>query len=566
MKKFFLIFILIITSKAFCCTTILVTKKATKDGSLIVSHSDDDELGDQRIVSVPAKKNKKGDRRAIYPDLTTNYPRYVGKSSSKAYDIKGYKPTEPLGYIDEVASTYSYFDGNYGIINEKQLSLGECTNSTYFYYDQEIGKRIMGIGQLSKIALERCDKAKDAIHLMGALAEKYGYYGYGETLLVADKEEGWVFEISCDPEGESAIWVAKKVPDGEVFVAANQFRIQEINPDDPDILYSSNLFDLSKKYNWNKNKTLNWLQAVCPGEFDHPYYSLRRVWRAFDLINPSLKLSPYVENAFTKYYPFSIKPQNPLTIEDIMKIHRDHYEGTEFDLTKGTAAGPYGCPNRYVGKYDRVDFPNKMKTKLKGAWERSISIYYTGYTYVTQIRDYLPDAIGGITWIGFDDASLSCFVPFYAGINDLPKNIQYGSPQTFDKSNAWWPFNTCANWISYFYYASKDIIKKQNELEKLEFDNQLELEKKALEMFDKSPKKAKKFLTKYCIKNSDFIVNEWWSLLNLLLAKYRDGFINIPEMAQLVGYPNWWLENAGYENGPINYMKKYTQQTNYSEK
>lgn len=554
MKKIILILILI-TVEAFSCTTMLITKKATTDGSLIVSHSDDDELGDQRIVYVPAQSHKKGSKRAIYLDNSNNYPRYVGKDTSPAYNLKGFKKTEPLGYIDQVEKTYAYIDANYGIINEYQLSIGECTNSTYFQFDQEKDKRIMGIGQLSKIALERCKKAKDAVKLMGELAEKYGYYGFGETLLLADKEEGWVFEISCTPDGTSAMWVAKKVPDGEVFVAANQFRIQDIDPNDPDILFSSNLFELAKKYGWNKDKKLNWLKSVCPGEFDHPYYCLRRVWRAFSLINPSLNLSPYVEGPYTTYYPFSIKPEKKLTIQDIMKIHRDHYEGTPFDMTKGLAAGPYGSPNRYLGTYDRVDFPNKMTTKLKGAWERSISIYYTGFIYVTQIRDWLPDSIGGVTWIGFDDPYLTCFIPFYAGVTNLPDSFQYGSPDKFDKNFAFWAFNLCANWIYYFNYASQDIINKQKQLETLEFKQQQDIENKALSIHKTSPAKAKKYLTNYCINNANNVVKEWWGLLDFLLGKYRDGFINLPKVAQLVGYPEWWLEKVDYKNGPTTYEK-----------
>jgi dipeptidase len=560
MKKIILILI-IITVEAFSCTTILVTKKASKDGSLIVSHSDDDELGDQRIVYVPAITHKKGSKRPIYLDDILNYPRYVGTETSLAYNIKGFKKSEPIGYIDQVEKTYAYIDGNYGIMNEYQLSIGECTDSTYFYFDYDKDKRIMGICQLSKIALERCKKAKDAVKLMGTLAEKYGYYGFGETLLLGDKQEGWIFEISCSPDGTSAIWVAKKVPDGEVFVAANQFRIQDIEPNDPDILYSSNLFDIAKKYGWNKDKKMNWVKSVCCGEFDHPYYSLRRVWRVFSLINPSLNLIPNVEGPYTTYYPFSIKPQNKLSVQDIMRIHRDHYEGTPFDLTKGLASGPYGSPNRFLGDYDHEDFPNKRTTKLKGAWERPISIYYTGFVYVTQIRDWLPDAIGGIAWIGFDDPSLNCFMPIYAGVTDLPESFQYGSPTKFDRKFAWWAFNFCSNWVNYFHYASKDIIEKQKQLEELEFKKQQEIETRALSINKESKARAKKFLTNYCINNSNYVVNEWWNLSNYLIVKYSDGFINIPKIAQKVGYPNWWLEDVGYQNGPTTYEKPILENT-----
>ncbi len=556
MKKLTLIFT-IFFSYAFCCTTTISTKGATQDGSIIISHSDDDEIGDQRIVYVPSKKHNKGSKRAIYPNQTQNFPRYVGKSTAPAYNIKGYPPTQPLGYVDQAKETYAYFVGNYGIINEHQLAFGECTNSTYYYFDMDKDKRIMGISELSQIALERCKYAKEAIKLMGALAEEYGYYGYGETLLVGDKNEAWVFEISCTPEGTSAIWVAKKVPDGEVFAAANQFRIQKIDPENQDNLYSSNLFDLAKKHNWKNpnDKFLNWQKAVCPGEFDHPYYSLRRVWRVFDLINPSMKLSPWIEGPYTSYYPFSIKPEKKLTIKDLMKIHKDHYEETEFDLTKGLAAGPYGSPNRYLGKYDRINFPNKQKTPLKGAWERSISIYYTGYTYITQIRDFLPDPIGGVTWIGYDDPHLTCFIPFYIGMETLPDSFQYGNPQVFDRSFAWWAFNLCSNWTAYFYYAVKDLKEKQNELQDYLFEKQKEIENQAAYIYNRSYVKTKKYLTNECLKNAEYIVDEWWNLLDFLISKYRDGFINIPTVGEYVGYPEWYLDEVGYQKGPTTYEK-----------
>ena len=534
----------------------LFTKGATEDGSVMVSHSDDNEVGDQRIVYVGAKTYPKGAKRPVFLEKQM-FPRYVGTDRGDAYHLAGYPPSKPVGFIDQVEKTYAYLDANYGVINEHLLAIGECTNSTHFYFAAPGPTRLFGIAELSRIALERCKRAKEAVLLIGKLAEQRGYYGWGETLLLADPDEGWVFEISCAPDGKSALWVAKRVPDGEIFVAANQFRIQEIDPQDPTLLYSSNLFRIAQEQNvLEKGKPLNWLRLICPGEFDHPYYSLRRVWRVQSRLNPDLNLSPWVEDAFTSYYPFSVKPKKRVRVEEVFALYRDHYEGTEFDLTKGVAAGPYSSPARFIGSYDRTDFPNKRKTPLPGAWERAISIYYTGYTYVAQLRKELPKEIGGVVWVGFDEPYTSCFMPIYSGVSDLPRSFQYGSPKIYTPDFAWWPFNFVANWIRSIYsYSVKDVVKKQKELEDKEREEALKLEKELATLWKKQPGSVKERATQFCLENAQTILKQWNSLRTDLIEKYNDGYDNKPEPGGMIGYPQEWLDRAGYAKGPISYQK-----------
>ncbi|HQQ55674.1 MAG TPA: C69 family dipeptidase, partial [Mesotoga sp.] len=219
MRKILLVLIVVaaIVSIGWACTTILVSKGASVDGSVMTSHSCDCGACDFRYVYVPAADYEPGAQRAVYPFLE-GYPRYVGKDMGPTYDDPNYPPTEPLGYIDQVEHTYAYYDGAYGIINEHQLAIGECTCSAKVYAQAKAGECIFDVSALSKVALERCTTAREAIELMGALAVEYGYYGWGETLTVADTEEAWVFEICATPDQKSALWAAKKVPDGEVFV------------------------------------------------------------------------------------------------------------------------------------------------------------------------------------------------------------------------------------------------------------------------------------------------------------------------------------------------------------
>ena len=558
MKKLSFVLIIIIFNLGFSCTNILVTKKASIDGSVIVAHIDDDEVGDNRITYVPAKDNKKGDKRAVFKH-TSVYPRYVGTARGPAYNISGYKQTKPIGYVDQVEHTYAYYEANYALMNEHQLSFGEATASANYYYEPS-KDRILDSGELARIALERCLKAKDAIILMGKLAEKYGYYGWGEILLVADTEEGWVFEICPTPEGKSALWVAQKVKDGEVFVDANIFKIRDVKKDDPQMLYSTNLFDIAQREKWlDTNGNLDWLKSVTPGEYNHPYYSLRRIWRLQSKINPSLNLSPWVEGPYTREYPFSIKPSKKLSCNDVINLLRDHYEGTEFDMTKGIAAGSFGDPNRYTGEYDlQYNQPGKKKVSLplKGAWERPISVFYAGYTHVKQSREYLPDEIGGVCWIGFDACYTNCFMPFYPGCGGLPESIEYYTPGDFNVKQAWWAFNFVANWATIKYdYMKKDIQNKQQIIEKKEFSDQKKIESEALKLYKKDKEKAKEFLKNYCFNNCNNVLDQWWDLAKFLIVKYTDGYINIPKIAENVGYPQWWRNDVGYSKGPISYKK-----------
>jgi len=531
---------------------LLATKGATKDGSVIVAHSDDNELGDQRIIYVPAANYPDNAKRAVYPYIE-DYPRYVGSDRGPAYNIPGFKPTKPLGYIDQVKHTYAYIEGSYATINDHQLAFAESTTVSKVSLQPAPGKRILDISALSRIAAERCDTAVCAVKTMGSLAEKYGYYGDGEALFIGDKNEGWLFEISGTPSGTSALWVAEKIPDGTVAAFANEYRIRTVNQNDPNMLYSSNLFEVTQKAGWwnPKEGPLDWLKTVSPGEYYHPYYSLRRVWRFYSLINPKNKLNPWVKDGYSDAYPFSMKPAKKMTVQDVIAIFRDHYEGTPFDLTKGVASGPFNSPTRYLGKSD-LYFPLPKNMKLPGAWERPIAMYYCGFMTIAQLRSHLPDSIGGVVWIGLDQPDTTVFVPFYSGINTMPDSYATINSNQFDRSKAWWAFNFVSNWIELKYsYMIKEVNTLQNQLENTEFKQQPVFEKKALMMSKKYPNLLSKYLTEFCTDNANKITQRWWQFADYLVVKYNKGFVN----KKYVGYPSAWLETTDYSRGPTTYQK-----------
>jgi dipeptidase len=567
MKKIFLylsmaVILFVGWAPAYSCTTVAVGSKATKDGSVIVSHSND-ALRDARVVRVSAADHPKGSLRNVYYEQPAcgylpeyggvRYRNYVGKDRGTVYDT-GETPSKPIGTIPQVGHTYAYFESVYGIMNEHQLSIGETTcRAKVDNIKPDPEKRIFYSSSLARVALERCRKARNAVMLIGSLIDQYGYYGTGECLVLADTEEAWVIEMcGYDTDGSDGLWVAKRVPDDGFFVSANQFRIREVTKNSSDMMYSSNLFAVCEKKGWWKPEDgeLDWAAAVGEGEYHHPYSSLRRVWRILSRVKPSANFSPYVKDALTSEYPFTVTPDKPLSVLDVISLHRDYYEGTEFDLTKGAAAGAYGNPIRYDD--------SEKNSEIKGAFERSLSIYRCIYTVVNQSRSWLPDPVGGLMWVSFDSPAESCFMPIYTGVINMPPSFIRGAMVRYDPESAWWTFNLVANYATIKYsYMIKDIKSQQQKLEGNEFRQEPEIEKKAATYWEQGEKQwCRDYLTTYCKENAANVMESWRKLWEQLVVGYNDGYRIGPDgHKDKIGYPAEWLKAVDYENGPTKYRK-----------
>ena len=500
------------------CTSVFVTKSVSIDGSVMTTHSCDGNY-EFRIHLIPGNKNEPGTMRPVYKGggfgRENRQPRLVGE-------------------IPEVEQTFSRYDAAYPFMNEKQVAIGETTNGgkRELYNDEGI----FDIMELERVALERASTAREAIKIMGSLATKYGYGDYGECLTVIDPNEAWLFEIfGPGPFEKGAVWAAQRIPEGHVGVSANRSRISFLNLEDKDhFMASENVFSLAEEMGWwdpNSGEAFKFNEA-----YGRPpsYNMIRREWRVFEILAPSLKRDPWDMDV-----PFSVKPDKKVSARDLMSIHRDYYEGTEFDMTKGLAAGPYGSPNRWS---TRTRPPEGTI-----GWERSISIFRCSYCVVLQCRDWLPDWIGGLVWFAEDDPKTSCFVPFYCGITRLPRAFETGGRDKFERESAFWAFNFVGNWAELkFIYMIEDIKEKYTTIEDEFFNLQPVIEKTAVELFKKDPKLAQAYLTDYSCTKAQSVVDAWWAFGEFLIAKYSDGYINFPQTGRSVGYPQEWLDKVEF--------------------
>jgi dipeptidase len=571
-------------SVAAACTTLIAGKDATTDGSVMVSHSNDGEFNtDPRLVHIPARdydlSNPAERLRPIYA-APESYPRYVcskGPHCPKAYESKGplQVPFKPIGFIDQVEHTFSYHEETYASVNEHQVAIGESTCSGVFATNstEAGGFAIMSIDQLSRIALERSTSSRAAVKLMGSLAEKFGFYGANsfegsaESLLVIDPEEGFIFHVLPDPTGRSAIWVAQRVPDDHVAVVANMFTIREVDlKDSRNFLGSANMHAVAEAHGWwspASGKKLDFTATFSDGEYAHKYYTGRRMWGAYRLLAPETFLpSEYGDLRRDAVYPTTTAVAAPVSLQDFFAVHRYHYQGTRFDMTKGMASGAFGTPDRYT--------KSVADSEVKGNWERPIGLFRTSDSYVVQARSWLPREVGATLWWGAHAAHGTVYAPYPAGMDALPEATK-GVQADFDRSTAFWAHRYVLNLAQIKYVDMiREVQDRQRELE----ERGLEIQRAVDERWLASGGGDRKELTRVFSDHAADIVRTFVRLSDELMFKYADGWNNYDTHAVPViphrdtpapspappsdfdsrdlGYPDWWIKNreVGYVDGP----------------
>ncbi len=514
------------------CTPLGVGKDASADGSVMVSHTCDGWY-DQRIIIIPGGEHEDGEMVDIYNDpcLATRPTREPVK----------------VGEIPQAATTYTYFHVGYPFMNEKQLMMGEFTWSGREELYNPNGMLV--IANLEELGLARAATAREAIEIMGAMAEEYGYNDGGETLVIGDTEELWVFEVcgggglwTPDSGAPGAHWVAQRVPDDEVFVGANRARVGVVDFEDTEnFMWSTDLTELPKAMEWwEEGEPFNFAEIFNPEPYGAPYYAARREWRAFSLLAPSQTFP--IKDRY-EAYDFSIKPDEKVSVQDIMDIYSDHLEGTDYDLTTDKASGPFGNPTRWPVTRDTK--PEDMQGQ---DWERAISLFRCSYSFVSQSRDWLPDPVGGLLWFGQDSPDTTVYVPLYAGTTEVPEEWSTGKRHEFDPDSSWWAFNLVNNYANLRWDAMyKDIREKKASIEEVFFADQEAIEAEAVALFEEDPEKAVEFVTQYSYDAMDMVNDEWWAFAWHLIGTYYDGMmINEDGSSTNLSYPMEWLEEVGF--------------------
>ena len=485
------------------CTNILVTKGASKDGSTMLTYSADSYQLFGELYHYPAAEYPEGAMLDVYE-----------------WDVPGHF----LGRIPQVRRTYNVI----GNMNEHQLAITETT----FGGRAELGKPngIMDYGSLIYITLQRAKTAREAIGVMTALVNEHGYCSSGESFSIADKDEVWILELIGKGEyGKGAVWVARRIPDGYVSAHANQARITTFPQNDPqNCLYSPDVVSFARErgYFKGKDKDFDFSAAYAPLDFSGVRFCEARVWAIFRRIDPELgkKYERYAQgyDLSLERMPLWIKPDEKLSVRDVMELMRDHYEDTPLDVRGTVMAGPYNAPygtRPLEWEYDSVKY----------FCERPVSTPQTAFSLVSQSRGWLPDEIGGILWFGVDDTYFTCYTPVYTSSTRVAECFAVGNGDfnTYSPTAAFWKFNRVsqAAYAKYSFMAP-DIRKRQAELEDKHIRTVQAIDAAASVLYKTSPEEAVEFVTNFSIENAQNMVAQWDRLEAFLLVKYFDGVIH----------------------------------------
>jgi dipeptidase len=488
------------------CTSILVGKLASVDGSTMTSHSCDSNTDRTWMNIVPRQSYPQGALTKVWlePKLTK------GPDDSDRI---------PTGEIPQVPETWKYLNAAYPIMNEHQLAIGETT--TGGRRELQSSEGIIDAPELYRLILERARTAREAIKVADELTRKYGYNDAGECFTFSDPNEVWHFEILGPGRGKiGAVWAAVRIPDDQIGVSANAHRIRQLDLKNKDYyLASENVFSLAEEKGWWDPK------GGQPFEFCYAYadrtslYCRRREWRVLSLLAPSLRLDPNAEN-----YPLSVKPDKKVSVQDVLAIFRDSYEGTPYDMTRNlTVVTQKGqaVKSALANPFMSGDLRDLFHIQR----ERTICSPTATYLQITQSRSWLPNPIGGLVWLGYDNPATTPHMPFYIGISQVPDSFLVDGREKYRRDCAWWAFRQASK-LSYIRYQEmkEDLKKVWQPIEAQAFANQKATEEEALRLYQADPAQATEFLTRYSHGIANRAVEDYWKLGEFLWSKYNNDF------------------------------------------
>lgn len=483
---------------ANACTNFIVGKKASADGAVICTYNADDYGLFINLCHYPAGTHPKGTMRKIFNWDTNKYQ----------------------GVIPEAPQTYNVI----GNINEFQVSIAETTYGGREEMEDSTG--ILDYGSLIYLALQRSKTAREAIQVMTTLAQTYGYNSGGETFTICDPNEAWIMEMmGKGPGSKDVVWVALRVPDDAICAHANQSRITKFNMNDKaNVLYSKDVVSFARSKGWftGKDKDFSWRDTYAKPTFGGRRFCDARVWSFFN----------HFANDFDKYLPWAlgkdkdaedmplwIVPNKKVSVQDVMACMRDHYENTPLALdSSSVGGGVWEMPYRPTPLRFKVDGKNYFN-------ERPVSTQQTAFSYVAQLRSWLPREVGGVLWFGNDDGNMVAYTPIYCGNTTQPEcyNTPGADAVTFSDKNAFWVCNWVSNMVYPRYKQMFPTLKEvRDSLENSYFANQLTIEKQAVALYNTDKAKAINLLNQYSNDKAQQMLHHWKDLAVRLIVKFND--------------------------------------------
>lgn len=370
----------ICTTPAWACTGVYVGSDVSTDGTILIGRSND-WLPENNPLFVKVYGGPDGEKitqinakGGFTWDLPENINRTICFPTVRDVD---------------------HFSFNATAINDKGLSITAtitgASNETSLQYNPFVEGGFVE-DQFPLTIAASCSTAREGVELAARIIDEKGS-AEDNIIMLADKNEAWYMEIYGGHQ-----YCALKCPTDCVAVFGNEFNIETVDETSNDVICSKELFSLPKEKGFAVYRSdgkmdieRTYADAVNDG-------SRMRTWIGHKILSPST-VGDY--SATTKY-PLFYKPDNNVSIEDVMEIYRDRYDDTQYDLD----------------------------INGKGSY-RSISVDKSQSTHVLQVFKDLPEDIALIDWVAFSNAEFNMFIPF------SNKESKFDEAYTYEPTNYW---------------------------------------------------------------------------------------------------------------------------------
>lgn len=402
-------------SKQQECFMVLMGKKATESGRVMLAHNNDLTGNEVSFVEIIPAKYDSG-------FINVNYSTGLTiKLSARTYKVLIQRIEEGYEEGDAVAIN------EFGVVIAGGVALGSDRNQNAKLLVPLIPNGLPG--GIRYDILARSKTARECVKILGETYSKYGV-SYPSGIGIADSVEIWYIEC-----GGGKQWAAIRIPDSCYWVQANGYRIGVIDTmDEESFLTSPGLFEFcSTNGIWNPQEgpfdfanVFGGGRSVIEGGLK---YDRLRVWRAINLLSPSLGLKSD-QNNLPKY----LKPDKKITELDLFEVLRDFYEGTDYDKSLGDRS------NETI---------------------RSIATWKGVHSSLIVITPSKPIATSTILWSGIGSSYITGFTPIPFGVTQLPSLYSFGG-----EGSAFYKFSLLAEQSLNDWAIVKAIQKSFSKTEK----------------------------------------------------------------------------------------------------
>ena len=462
---------------AQACSAFIVGKDLTADGSTLFGRTEDYPYApdggrhNQNYVVVPAKTYKDGDKIEDESNGFT-YPHLANEMKYTAvYDSDR-----------DNGSNGNFAAHGFNELGVAMTATVSATPNDKVLKEDPLVKDGLPEASLVDLALPRAKTAREVIETVAKVLDEKGS-AEGNIIVAADKNELWYMEILSGHQ-----YVAIKFPTNKYAVFANTYYLGHVDLNDKEnVIASKDVEEVAKKAdNYKTDKDGNFMIAKSYGPDKYMERNRSRTYAGIKWMDPQAKVN-YDDESFDLLRE-PTDPNKKYTVHDVIAEQRNRFE--------------------HLPEYKADDLVEVGKKIDGNVYKYALGNENVIDAHVYQIKPNLPNAFGGVMWLGLAQSRNTPYVPFYGNVEDTYEAFKNRSTKYDGKSWYWTVWHIDQMVMKYPEIFGNSIQEKWKAKEAEWDKEQTERDAKYANYTDEQAKAAGPEVTKEALERSEKIFKE----------------------------------------------------------